>query len=227
MNTPHRAWPELVALLALAVTWALSAWLTRPEPADGGPRLADLPLTLGAEWSGEVLDLDPRQRALLQATDLLLRDYRRTPLPSGSPTPPVTLLVAYYATQRTGATYHSPRHCLPGSGWQITSLATRQVPGPAGEAVRVNEVIIQQGLERQLLLYWYQDRGRILTSEYVAKAYLVWDALTKNRTDGTLIRVSVPVVGDVAGARAQADRFVEEAWGPLTALLTAKSRGGP
>jgi EpsI family protein len=133
--------------------------------------------------------------------------------------PPVVLYVGYYRSQRTGATYHSPQHCLPGAGWQITELRRVALPGPGGSNVTVNEVIVQKGLSRQLMLYWYQDRGRVVASEYWAKAYMVWDSLTKNRSDGALVRVSVQVERDLAPAREQVNRFIVDMWRPLTDAL--------
>jgi EpsI family protein len=137
--------------------------------------------------------------------------------PHGSP---VWLYIGYYGSQRTGVTYHSPLNCLPGSGWSI--LHRDEAPVDLGAArragvssqtaaprpfVRVNRVVIQKGLDKQLILYWYQDRGRIITSEYWAKGYLLWDAMTRNRTDGALVRVSVPMTSS-----ATREMTVEEAY---------------
>jgi EpsI family protein len=143
------------------------------------------------------------------------------PYPSRlTPHVPVWLYVGYYQSQRTGSTYHSPLNCLPGSGWSVLSrdevsvdLGTARtagplsIMGPTGKALRVNRVVIQKGLDKQLILYWYQDRGRVITNEYWAKGYLLWDAMTRNRTDGALVRVSVPVVSSIGPEKA-----IEEAY---------------
>jgi len=140
----------------------------------------------------------------LGLSDYLSRDY----LAEGRP--PVNLYVGFYESQRTGATYHSPKNCLPGSGWQMVETGTVSMASPQG-ATRVNEIVIQRGTNKQVVVYWYQDRGRVIASEYAAKVYMVWDAATRHRTDGSLVRVIVPVVdGDERSAHEVARLFAEE-----------------
>ena len=119
----------------------------------------------------------------------------------------VNLYVAYYESQRKGRAAHSPRACIPGGGWEIVDLSTRTVDtgqSPAG-VIRVNRVEIRRAAHRQLVYYWFAQRGRVITSEYAVKAYLLWDALWNQRTDGALIRVTAAVRDDepitVADAR--------------------------
>jgi EpsI family protein len=218
------------AIVAMAIALG-SVWRhSRPEAKGFEQRLTMVPLTLGNDWAAEVDELPERQLEKLRASEVLLRHYHPLTAPSSAsgeaePGPlrqlPATLFVAYYSSQRTGATYHSPKHCLPGAGWQITSTDQLTVAGPYGGDVRINEAVIQDGLAKQVILYWYQDRGRIVASEYAAKVYLVWDALTKNRSDGALVRVSVVVDGDLDVARRQALRFVQDMWTPLSDALTS------
>jgi len=106
---------------------------------------------------------------------------------------PVNFYVAFYASQRKGESAHSPRSCIPGDGWEITSLEQRNVSGAsvAGQPLRINRVLIQKGDDRQLVYYWFQQRGRVVTNEYLVKWYLFWDALTRNRTDGALVRLMI------------------------------------
>jgi EpsI family protein len=158
------------------------------------------PLAIAEQWEGRELDLERDVLDVLRVDDYMLRVY----VPVGEPLPsriPVWLYIGYYKSQRTGATYHSPLNCLPGSGWSIVSRDEVMLKDRP-----VNRVVIQKGLERQLVLYWYQDRGRVITSEYWAKAYLLWDAITQNRTDGALVRVSVPILAsqDTAGGLEEA-----------------------
>jgi EpsI family protein len=128
---------------------------------------------------------------------------------------PVWLYVGYYGSQRTGATYHSPKNCLPGGGWQFKSTETVTGAVPGAPATAINRVVIEKGFDRQLILYWYQDRGRVVASEYAAKGYLIWDATTRNRTDGALVRISTPVVGSEEEAYRHALDFLRVAWAPL------------
>ena len=102
------------------------------------------------------------------------------------------------ATQRAvDRRIRQPYH-LPAGGWQIKSLTQRSLPEiRAGrDALRVNRALIELGNQRQLVYYWFQQRGRVITNEYQVKWYLFWDALTRNRTDGALVRLIVPVGAD-------------------------------
>jgi EpsI family protein len=107
----------------------------------------------------------------------------------------VNFYSAYYASQRKGESVHSPRSCLPGGGWEIQSLTQRDIPGvKVGEVpLRVNRVLISYGEQKQVVYYWFQQRGRVITNEYLVKWYLFWDALTRNRTDGALVRLTTIV----------------------------------
>lgn len=149
--------------------------------------LAAFPLQL-APWSGRQLGLEGQVVQLLQVDDYIVRYYQR------EQEPPIGLYISYFQSMREGKGYHSPKNCLPGSGWYFAdmSITSLDVPGEHGQGVQVKKLIMQKGLEKQLVLYWYQDRGRIITSEYWAKIYMVWDAITKNRTDGAFVRITVP-----------------------------------
>jgi EpsI family protein len=106
----------------------------------------------------------------------------------------VDFFLAYFPTQRTGSTIHSPQNCLPGSGWIPADLKRIALPG--SEKALVNRYIIAKGLDRQLVLYWYQSNGRIVASEYWAKFFLVADSVRRNRSDGALVRIVTPVARD-------------------------------
>ena len=118
--------------------------------------------------------------------------------------------------------FHSPRSCMPGGGWQITNLSQVSLADALGmDGPTVNRTIIQSGEQRQLVYYWFQQRGRIITSEYLAKWYLFQDSLTMNRSDGALVRLITPVPpvgdGDIADARLQA--FLREFYPELPRFL--------
>ena len=229
-----KAWSWGAAVFLLATANFALAWVSRPEPAKVRPPLRDLPLRVGERWEGREVDLDARTLEVLQLTDHVMRAY--VPRTAGSPdgaraagsiegTPkhgiaPVYLYVGYYDDQRTGATYHSPKNCLPGSGWQITESGTTDV-SVAGGRFAVNSVVIEKGFDRQLVLYWYQDRGRSIASEYSAKFFLIRDAVVRNRTDGALVRISTPIVETREDADLHAVRFLEDVWPLLLARLPA------
>ena len=105
---------------------------------------------------------------------------------------PVGLYAGYYTSQRQGDTIHSPQNCLPGAGWQPIQSAT--VSLVAGDRrLPVNQYVIQKGVDRQVVLYWYQGRGRVVANEFANKAYLMWDAAALRRTNGGLVRVISPL----------------------------------
>jgi EpsI family protein len=218
-----KRWPFVVALAMMAGTWALLASRSRAEPAVERRPFSQLPLQLG-DWRGEDRAMERDVLDLLKLTDYVLRVYVPESARQGSSAfdrqvrqeaAPVYLYVGYYGSQRTGATYHSPKNCLPGGGWVFKSIdpITGLLPGRP-DAV-VNRVVIEKGLDRQLILYWYQDRGRIVASEYAAKGYLILDATTRNRTDGALVRISTPMLGSEQDAFAHAAAFVKLAFPAL------------
>jgi len=122
----------------------------------------------------------------------------------------VHLYVGYYASQREGDTIHSPKNCLPGAGWLPVKYDQIVIEVAGRAPIEVNQYVIQKGLEKQMVLYWYQSHGRVIASEYWAKIYLVTDAIRMNRTDGALVRVISPVVDSEKAAQRNAVDFVKD-----------------
>jgi EpsI family protein len=168
--------------------------------------LAAVPATI-AGLSGVDVPIDQDQLDVLGKGDFLSRVYA-----NGARSGQVGLFIAYFASQRTGATMHSPRNCLPGSGWSFESSQYVTVKDANGQPHQVGEYIIANGDNRQFVIYWYEAHGRSVASEYKAKAYLVSDAIRMNRTDGALVRVITPVYGatGLPAARERAEGFVAE-----------------
>ena len=128
----------------------------------------------------------------LQPSDYILAEYHRSSDPN-----PVNFYIAFYASQRTGTAIHSPRSCLPGGGWEIKNLSQLDLSKAMGmSGLRINRVIIQMGGQKQLVYYWMPQRGRNITSEYLAKWYLFQDGLFKGRSDGALVRLVTPIPQD-------------------------------
>jgi len=156
------------------------------------------------EWrKGQELAIDAEVLAILGVDDYLSRTYF-TPDRSG-----VGLYVGYYESQKQGDTIHSPLNCLPGAGWEPVSEGRLTIPNVDGQgrAITVNRYIVQKGLDRQMVLYWYQARGRVVASEYTSKAYLINDAIRRNRTDGSMVRVIAPIDTRVEGKSAEAEQL--------------------
>jgi EpsI family protein len=121
----------------------------------------------------------------------------------------VGVYVGYYANQRTGDTIHSPKNCLPGAGWDPVKSGHAAISVPGGRQIVVNEYVIQHGLDQQLVFYWYQGRGQIIASEYSGKFWMVADAITRNRTDGALVRLITPIRADEDNARSRLRNFTQ------------------
>jgi EpsI family protein len=119
---------------------------------------------------------------------------------------PLNLYIGYYASQRTGSTIHSPQNCLPGSGWQPVESSRIQLTA-GGMTFPVNRYVIQKGMTRQVVYYWYQGRGRIVANDYANKLWLMVDAARLHRTNGSLVRIVVPESSELAtdADRAAAD----------------------
>ena len=152
--------------------------------------LKDFPAQLGA-WrqTGADQRFGKDTESVLRADDYVMRNYV---LPNGRM---AAFYVGYYATQRNGATYHSPLNCLPGSGWIMSEPGSiRITPGGGAPAFEANRYIIQRnGGDRQLLVYWYQGRGRAVASEYWGKIYTVFDSMRRRRSDGAMVRIMTAV----------------------------------
>jgi EpsI family protein len=141
----------------------------------------------------------------------------------------VGVYIGYYQSQRQGDTMHSPLSCLPGAGWEPLSKSALRVtvdssPGGAPREIEINRYLIQKGLDKQLVLYWYQAHNRVVASEYWGKFFLITDAVRLNRTDGALVRVISPIDAAQGGeghAEAVAVRFVKTMFPMLTNFLPA------
>lgn len=194
----------VVALLG-ATAWLLlkrghSDAVVDAQPLSGIPRLVD-------GLTGTEQPIDRETRDVLGAGDFLYRLYTDT-----AAHPLIGLFVAYFPSQRTGSTIHSPKNCLPGAGWSFQSAQYVTLRDAAGRPHSVGEYLIAQGDEKQFVIYWYEAHGRSVASEYKAKVYLVLDAIRTNRTDGALVRVTTPVLAgeDTSLARARAEAFAKD-----------------
>lgn len=207
------------AFLALAVVLTLGAslaWTFRPEAApvavDRRP-LAFFPAAIGS-WSGQSSQLEPEVERVLAADDYVNAVYL-----SADEAEPVALFVAYYKKQTEGQGIHSPQVCLPTGGWEMFNL--REVPVDMTAAgygtFTANRAVIQKGLSRQLVYYWFEGRGRRIAHDFEAKLGVLKDSLVIGRTDGALVRYVTPIGGDEPEAEAEARllRFMAESLKPL------------
>jgi EpsI family protein len=176
------------------------------------------PMTI-ADWRAVV---DPPLEAdilrVLGVDDYLSRVYYRPDRAA------VGLYIGFYASQRQGDTIHSPLNCLPGAGWEPVSQGRLVVSGlGTGEGIEVNRYVVQKGLQRQLVLYWYQSHGRVVASEYTSRLLLIGDAVRLNRTDGSMVRVIAAIPHDADGSEAEklAVTFVRQLFPLLAGYIPA------
>ena len=199
----------VVMLLAAAALGGTRARATETEVRRDP--LATIPYELGP-WTGrDAQPLPDDIVAVLGVDDYVQRIYVND---AGVP---VNLYAGYYHSQRQGDAIHSPQNCLPGSGWRPVSSTTISVTA-GGREVPVNQYVIQKGLAQQVVLYWYQGRGRVVANEYTNKALLMWDAARLNRTNGGLVRVIVPMTPGV-DARREAAAFASALLPQLERLM--------
>jgi exosortase D (VPLPA-CTERM-specific) len=173
-----------VALL-VPVAFASTLMVQREEVPPPRTMFIDFPMKLDG-WLGTSLTLEKQYIDALRFDDYVLADYR---FGAGQP---VNLYAAYYRSQRKGQSAHSPQSCLPGGGWEISSLNSMDLPASSGmvRSLHVNRALIQKDSQKQIVLYWFKQRDRILSNEYLVKLYLFWDALSRGRTDGALVRIA-------------------------------------
>jgi len=184
--------------LALSAGWALHGG-PQAQQMDREP-FALFPRQFG-EWSGAASGLDPEIERVLGATDYMNAAYT-----APGERDYVHFFSAYYEKQTEGSGIHSPEVCLPVGGWEIFTFQPREVsfPGTPYGTFTVNRAVIQKGLSKQLVYYWFEQRGKRMTNDYLAKASVVWDSLTRGRTDGALVRYVTPIGTNESEADADA-----------------------
>jgi exosortase D (VPLPA-CTERM-specific) len=202
--------PSAALIAAALTTTALAAaWLavpTRPLVEVEREPFGLFPLRLG-EWTGRPEPLAPTIEQVLAADDYVNMDFLHP-----AEAAPVSLFAAYYRTQSGGAGIHSPEVCLPADGWEIFAIEPVEVAlsGAAGDSIPLNRAVIQKGLDKQLVYYWFESGGERSTNDMLLKLRSIAATLTRGRTDAALVRVVTPIGPDgEAAADARLTRFLE------------------
>ncbi len=201
-----------ITACVLAGAWLLLNTTSHGEAIIPRQPLHSLPYMLGG-WTGEE---QPLQKEVLQAVGVSDYTNRVYFEPADAP---ISLYVGYYASQRTGDTMHSPKNCLPGSGWDPIRSGYASIPVQGGQAIVVNEYVVQRDQNKDLVLYWYQGRGRVIASEYSGKFWMIADAISRNRTDGSLVRLITSMSDGEVPARARLVSFTQLLFPRLNGLL--------
>lgn len=199
MNIRH----TITACILMALTLVLHHYVSQAEAVPSTTPLSTFPTQIG-EWKGNTDRFDDKIYEVLGVDDSFLANY------FGPDNRLIQLYVGFYGSQREGDIIHSPRNCMPGGGWNITRMTYETLRLDNDRKVRVRQLLLEKGKQKQVVLYWFQSRGRIIASEYNQKIYLVLDAIMRNRTDGSFVRLITPVVGgDQQEAEAEIKAFGE------------------
>jgi len=188
------------ALISLAVTLAFTLTPPRDRVEVARDSFSLFPKTVG-DWTGGQQALEPEIEQVLGATDYINATYQ-----APGEAAYVNFFAAWYEKQTEGSGIHSPEVCLPVGGWEVYSIDPHEVtiPGTVYGTFTVNLSVIQKGLSRQLVYYWFEQRGRRMTNDYLAKASVVYDSLTKGRSDGAMVRFVTPIGEGETEAAAEA-----------------------
>jgi EpsI family protein len=191
----------IVALLVVGAGTAVHVAAVREVPV-ARAELSRLPVDIGG-WRGrDAAPFTDDIVATLGVDDYVNRQYSRNGMP-------IAVYVGYYASQRSGDTIHSPQNCLPGAGWLPVSSGPHRL-ADGDRSVTVNRYEIAKGIDRQVVLYWYQGRGRVVAGEYANKAWLMFDAARYGRSSGGLVRLIGPVATTPEAALAELSSFAEQ-----------------
>jgi EpsI family protein len=181
--------PAMILSAFLIAQGSLFYGFSRGETAPSYRALDEFPKDIGVWRMIQQGVMEQEIKNVLRADDYITREY------AASPEKAANLFVAFFKSQRAGQTPHSPKNCLPGSGWVWTVSDTIPVTVPGRAApIEINRYLVSKGESRSMVLYWYQSRDRVVASEYKAAALVAWDAIRFNRTDTSLVRVVVPVL---------------------------------
>jgi len=181
----------IIASIIMISTMICVHYMSYSEDVKLNKPFPTFPKKIG-EWTGKEEHFDQAVYDVLGVSDSYLADYFNH---EGSN---VQLYIGYYKSQKEGQQIHSPKNCMPGSGWNITetSLEDITLKGDVSKKIKVIKLLLEKDRQKQVVLYWYQSNGRFISSEYAQRIYMVVDSVTKHRSDGSFIRLISPVINN-------------------------------
>jgi exosortase D (VPLPA-CTERM-specific) len=182
-------WNVVAAIAVVIFAFAVQDNVHLDRPIALKHPLTEFPLQLG-KWHGQQVTISKRQLESLNPSAILTRVYAAQDSPA-----PIELYVAYYSRQESGATMHSPLHCIPGAGWEVDKTSLRNVPSGDGPKILANQMVFQKNDERMLVVYWYMQQGEPERSQLSGVMTTLWRSVFDRRSDGCLIRLSAPIIG--------------------------------
>ncbi len=192
----------LVGILLAA--FLITLFVNHNQPVPPRIPLDQFPMVIN-EWKANPIKIDQREYAILGVEDYVMANFYRT---DGIH---INFYLGYYESQKQGDTIHSPKNCLPGAGWNILESDTTDVQIPNKKTpVTLARMLLGKAEKRQVVLYWFHSRGRIISSEYMQKIWLVMDSIFRHRTDGAFVRLIAPVTTDEDQTTQLLKNFVKE-----------------
>jgi len=164
--------------------------------------LKEIPLSFSG-WQGREEKIREKIINVLGVTDYIYRVYVKDKTA-------IQVYVGYYASQKEGALIHSPRHCLPAAGWDILNMKKERISISEKKEITVNELLMAKGLEKELVFYWFRERERIITNEYVVKFYLIFDRIFKRKSYGALIQISSAIDKSLKETEEKTKQFIKD-----------------
>jgi EpsI family protein len=212
-----RYWIAVGLLLSVILSRHLNLGWTASSVVES--ELGGVPYRVGS-WQGIDQPMEKHVLDVLGLDAYLNRKY------SDARGKTMWLYVGYYGSQRQGKGIHSPKHCYPGAGWSLVKKGVETIPlnTDPGRSIKVNRLVFQKDGVRQVVLYWFQSAGRIVHSEYAQRIYLVTDAILHRRTDGALVKVTAPVMGNFDQLREEQNEFIRQIYPFLQRGLSGKKR---
>lgn len=203
MNFLTNKYARFLTAALIFQIFAFYAVAMRPEAVPQVGPLSTFPSTAGRWTLWRDFPLDEDTQAVLKADDVLNRFYldparnQRCTTNSENPDPCVNLFIAFFKSQRYGQAPHSPKNCLPGSGWEQVSSERPAITVPGEDhPIVINDFVTEHGTEKSVSLYWYQSHQRIVASEFGSKFWSIVDSIRYHRSDMAIVRVTVPVIGN-------------------------------
>lgn len=193
----------IIIILVMLVTIGITTLAKQSQTISPNKPFETFPTEIG-NWKGIKTQLEPNILKVVGVDDYILGNYQQYNIS-------INLYVGFYKTQKEGDLIHSPKNCLPGAGWNITQTSVETVMLENGKKpIKVIKLMLEKGVQKQIVLYWFQSRGRIISSEYMQKIWLVIDSITRHRTDGSFVRLIAPVVKDEATTLKTLKDFINE-----------------
>jgi EpsI family protein len=180
-------WVVMALLIATAATLQVRGDSDRVPPSIP---LDQFPRTING-WNSTDQPLSEETLDVLGKGVFLSRVYTPPGITDASDPQAIGLFIAYFPTQRTGQSIHSPQNCLPGAGWTFVSSGTVDLPNPGGPPHQVGDYLISDGTHQAEVLYWYKTEKYWIANDWVAKGYMLLDSMRYVRTDAALVRVTL------------------------------------